>query len=51
MARTRIILGAAVVLVAVSAWAQHGAGTNGDWRFYGGDAGMTKYSPLDRRQC
>ena len=27
--------------------AQRGA-QNGDWRFYGGDAGSTKYSPLDR---
>src|SRR5271165_5422974 len=48
MTRMRILLVAAVVLAAVSAWAQHGAGTNGDWRFYGGDAGMTKYSPLDQ---
>ena len=48
MTRTRTIVMAALVLAAVSAWAQHGAGTNGDWRFYGGDAGMTKYSPLDQ---
>jgi quinoprotein glucose dehydrogenase len=27
--------------------AQKGA-ANGEWRFYGGDAGSTKYSPLDR---
>src|SRR5829696_8723679 len=27
--------------------AQRGA-QNGDWRFYGADAGSTKYSPLDR---
>jgi quinoprotein glucose dehydrogenase len=27
--------------------AQHGA-TGGEWRFYGGDAGGTKYSPLDQ---
>src|SRR5215472_8018600 len=27
--------------------AQHGA-ANGEWRFYGGDAGGTKYSPLDQ---
>lgn len=27
--------------------AQQGA-TNGEWRFYGGDAGTTKYSPLDQ---
>ncbi len=29
------------------AQAQQGA-TNGEWRFYGGDAGSTKYSPLDQ---
>ena len=27
--------------------AQQGA-KNGEWRFYGGDAGTTKYSPLDQ---
>src|SRR5262245_64843308 len=27
--------------------AQHGA-TGGEWRHYGGDAGGTKYSPLDQ---
>ena len=27
--------------------AQRGA-TDGDWRYYGGDSGSTKYSPLDR---
>ena len=35
------------VMTAVQAGAQRGA-TNGDWRFYGGDAGTTKYSPLDQ---
>lgn len=30
-----------------SAIAQHGA-VNGEWRWYGGDAGGTKYSPLDQ---
>jgi quinoprotein glucose dehydrogenase len=30
-----------------SADAQHGA-AKGEWRFYGGDAGGTKYSPLDQ---
>src|SRR5215510_5519152 len=29
------------------AHAQHGA-TGGEWRQYGGDAGGTKYSPLDQ---
>ena len=28
-------------------WAQHGA-VNGEWRSYAGDAGGTKYSPLDQ---
>jgi quinoprotein glucose dehydrogenase len=31
----------------VPAHAQHGA-ANGEWRYYGGDAGTTKYSPLDQ---
>lgn len=30
-----------------SVHAQKGA-TNGEWRYYGGDAGSTKYSPLDQ---
>ena len=34
-------------VVAVSAYAQQGA-KNGEWRFYGGDAGSTKYSALDQ---
>src|SRR4051794_16209737 len=32
---------------AFPALAQHGA-QNGEWRFYGGDAGTTKYSALDQ---
>jgi len=35
------------LLTASLAFAQHGA-QNGEWRFYGGDAGTTKYSPLDQ---
>ena len=35
------------VVCAVHLVAQHGA-TNGEWRYYGGDAGTTKYSPLDQ---
>ena len=27
---------------------QAGPGTRGEWRDYGGDKGMTKYSPLDQ---
>jgi quinoprotein glucose dehydrogenase len=30
------------------AQAQHGAKTNGEWPFYGGDLGNSKYSPLDQ---
>ena len=32
---------------AAPAFAQQGV-KNGEWRFYGGDAGTTKYSPLDQ---
>ena len=35
------------LLAALPAAAQHGA-ANGEWRSYGGDAGSTKYSPLDQ---
>ena len=35
------------VLLVSAAFAQQGA-TNGEWRYYGGDAGSTKYSPLDQ---
>ncbi len=34
-------------VLACAAHAQRGA-TDGEWRYYGGDAGGTKYSPLDR---
>jgi quinoprotein glucose dehydrogenase len=37
-----------VSFVALSAAAQHGAPTNGEWRTYGGDLGNTRYSPLDQ---
>ncbi len=33
--------------MAIPALAQRGA-SDGEWRFYGGDAGTTKYSPLDQ---
>ena len=36
-----------LVVLATSLFAQKGA-TNGEWRYYGGDAGNTKYSPLDQ---
>ena len=36
-----------LVLCGASAPAQQGA-VKGEWRFYGGDAGSTKYSPLDQ---
>jgi quinoprotein glucose dehydrogenase len=37
----------ALALLALPLCAQFGA-SNGEWRFYGGDAGTTKYSPLDQ---
>lgn len=40
-------LGAAILALALSADAQQGA-RNGEWRYYGGDAGTTKYSSLDQ---
>src|SRR4051812_29166947 len=36
-----------LTLLAGTAAAQTGA-KNGEWRYYGGDAGTTKYSPLDQ---
>jgi len=47
MNRTRILILTIGALAAAPAEAQHGA-SNGEWRFYGGDAGTTKYSPLDQ---
>src|SRR5262245_6788181 len=43
-----------LVVVASLAWAsmtlqaQSGAAKNGEWRTYGADLGMTRYSPLDQ---
>jgi len=37
----------AIVMAGLPASAQYGA-KDGEWRFYGGDAGTTKYSPLDQ---
>src|SRR5438445_5208803 len=42
-----VLLVAPIALTAPRAAAQQGA-KNGEWRFYGGDAGTTKYSPLDQ---
>jgi quinoprotein glucose dehydrogenase len=36
-----------ILLAAAQTSAQHNART-GEWRFYGGDSGSTKYSPLDQ---
>ncbi len=47
------VLACAIALLAVSVLTrvplsgQSGA-KNGEWRYYGGDAGSTKYSPLDQ---
>ena len=38
----------AMWLAAGAAQAQYGAPSSGEWRSYAGDAGSTKYSPLDR---
>ena len=38
----------AMWLAAGAAQAQYGAPASGEWRSYAGDAGSTKYSPLDR---
>jgi quinoprotein glucose dehydrogenase len=36
-----------LILPVITAVAQQGA-VNGEWRYYGGDAGHSKYSPLDQ---
>jgi quinoprotein glucose dehydrogenase len=41
------MLSALGVALALPVFAQTGA-KNGEWRFYGGDSGTTKYSPLDQ---
>ena len=48
-------IGSWTAAVALAAWlaagaaqAQYGAPASGEWRSYAGDAGSTKYSPLDR---
>ncbi len=49
MAIRRLILYSTLLSLSAASqiWAQHGA-ANGEWRFYGGDAGSTKYSALDQ---
>jgi quinoprotein glucose dehydrogenase len=44
---TLLLLSALIPLSGIPVRAQHGT-TNGEWRYYGGDAGNTKYSPLDQ---
>jgi glucose dehydrogenase len=46
MSRYALVIGLALGSC-TSAFAQHGA-SGGQWRFYSGDAGSTKYSPLDQ---
>ena len=49
MTRTSLLIPwLALALSAIPVPAQQGASKNGEWRFYGGDAGSTKYSPLDQ---
>ncbi len=45
--RAAVAVLAAIVWLSTPAAAQQGA-TDGEWRFYGGDAGNTKYAPLDQ---
>src|SRR5918993_4316499 len=48
--RLPVTLGAVLLLSmleAISLSAQYGT-NNGEWRFWGGDAGSTRYSPLDQ---
>ena len=50
MSRTRLFRRLSFLCALLAAWpagAQQGA-KNGEWRYYGGDAGTTKYSPLDQ---
>ena len=47
MKRRGLSLALLIVALTSGAGAQQGA-KNGEWRFYGGDAGTTKYSPLDQ---
>jgi len=42
-----LVLSFLLMLAAVPVGGQHGA-AQGEWRFYGGDAGSTKYAPLDQ---
>ncbi len=44
-----LMAGLAVWMCTLPSTAQHGA-KGGEWRFYGGDAGTTKYSDLDQIQ-
>src|SRR5215831_10611291 len=45
--RTALVFVCACLLHTDMTRAQHGA-VQGEWRYYGGDAGGTKYSPLDQ---
>jgi quinoprotein glucose dehydrogenase len=42
-----LLIASILTLCGAGAEAQHGA-AKGEWPFYGGDAGSTKYSPLDK---
>ncbi len=43
----RLLVIVPLILLVPRLGAQHGA-ENGEWRYYGGDSGTTKYSPLDQ---
>ena len=44
----RIFIPAIAVFSAAAAYAQYGTPASGEWRVNGGDAGSTRYSPLDQ---
>jgi len=45
--KTRLYIASLMLLLPGLAAAQHGA-TNGEWRTWGGDLGVTRYAPLDQ---
>ena len=44
----RIVISAFALVAATAAFAQYGTPPSGEWRVNGGDAGSTRYSPLDQ---
>lgn len=44
----RLLLALGILVLVAAPVSVHQGAANGEWRFYGGDAGSTKYSPLDQ---